>query len=470
MFVLSLALPLLTGFLIISCLCSDQGPFFSTLFSIKSSFAVGLGLGISSHLFFVCLLLFGSPNIFSVVTEMLVLTCLIAFSLYLIMNRNNKNRIFEQNHSALSKKPYSFLLSGFWIAFILSASFFILISLNNYHGSWDAWAIWNMRARFIFRGGDKWVEAFSNIYGWSHPDYPLLIPLNIARIWNYMGSETPIVPVSIAFLFTFSTVALTASSISYIRSHSQGFLAGLVLLGITSFTCYGAQQCADVPFGFYVLATLVSFFLHDKIPERSLQLIFLSGIMAGFSAWTKNEGFLLIISVIIAHFIIVVPLKGWKTYAAEIVSFMAGLFPILIIIAYFKIQLAPPNDLFSGQGVKFTIDRLADFSRYLIVGKSFITTFFEIIKGRIIIFPICLLFLGLSYPEQYKISIYISSIVLLLMLMGYFMVYIISPHDLVWHLSSSLERLFLQLLPSAIFIFFVLLTTPEEMQMNKSNG
>lgn len=241
-------------------------------------------------------------------------------------------------------------------------------------------------------------------------------------------------------------------------------------LGITSFTCHGAQQCADVPFGFYVLATLVSFFLHDKVPERSLQLIFLSGIMAGFSAWTKNEGFLLIISVIIAHFIIVVPIKGWKTYAAEIVSFMAGLFPILIIIAYFKIQLAPPNDLFSGQGVKLIIDRLADFSRYLIVGKSFITTFFEIIKGRIIIFPICLLFLGLSYPEQYKISIYISSIVLLLMLMGYFMVYIISPHDLVWHLSSSLERLFLQLLPSAIFIFFVLLTTPEEMQINKSNG
>lgn len=82
----------------------------------------------------------------------------------------------------------------------------------------------------------------------------------------------------------------------------------------------------------------------------------------------------------------------------------------------------------------------------------------------------CLLFLGLSYPEQYKISIYISSIVLLLMLMGYFMVYIISPHDLVWHLNTSLERLFLQLLPSAIFIFFVLLTTPEEMQINKSNG
>jgi hypothetical protein len=439
------------------------------LFLLKSSFAVGLGLGISSYFFFVCLLLLGAPNLFCVATEISVLTSLIALILYSIMRSNNKASVFERKYSNVPKKSYSLLFGGFWIVFILAITVFIFRSLTDPHGSWDAWAIWNMRARFIFRGGDKWTEAFSSIYSWSHPDYPLLIPGNIARIWNYMGSETPVAPVSIALLFTLSTVTLTVSSISHIRSHSQGFLAGLVLLGIGDFTRCGADQCADVPFGFFVLATLVLFFLYERVPEGGFRFVVLSGIMAGFSAWTKNEGLLLITSVIIAHFIIAFPMKGWKTYVLELTSFMAGLLPILIVIGYFKILIAPPNDLFAGQGVKLTIQRLGDFSRYLAVGSSFIAAFFEIVQVRIVILPICLLFLGLSCPKQYRLSIYISLIVLFIMLLGYFMVYIVTPRDLVWHLRTSLRRLFLQLLPTVIFIFFVLVNTPEEIQTNRSN-
>jgi putative copper export protein len=75
--------------------------------------------------------------------------------------------------------------------------------------------------------------------------------------------------------------------------------------------------------------------------------------------------------------------------------------------------------------------------------------------------------LGFSSSRISKKSNYQSIIVLLLMLSGYFMVYIITPHDLNWHLNTSLERLFLQLLPSVIFIFFMNLNNIEVITKTK---
>ncbi len=465
---LSLVVPLSAGFLIIWYLWPDQGSL-QCQFSIKSSFAVGLGLGISSCIFFVYLLVFGPSKVNFVVIEIPLLAALSLILLYAIKRKNSVTNLEQSSELPLKWGFQSFLSASFYIAFILAMIVFILESLNNPHGSWDAWAIWNMRARFIFRAGDEWTQAFSNLYSWSHPDYPLLVSGNVARAWSYIGSETTTVPMLLALLFTFATVGLIVSSLSHIRSHSQGLLAGLVLLGISYFIENGAGQCADVPFGFFILSSIVLFCLQDRVGGKCLQFVFLSGIMAGFSAWTKNEGLLFLIAVIIGRFVVLVPKKGWRVYLREMLSFIAGLLPILIIIVYFKAQLAPPNDFLSAQGLKSTIGRLTEFSRYLIVGKSFLTEFYALVKTRLIIFPICLVFLGLSYEKQYKTSSYSSFLMLFLMLSGYFIVYIITPADLEWHLDTSLKRLLLQLLPSAIFTFFLALATPEEVAIRKGN-
>ncbi|MEK6534682.1 MAG: hypothetical protein AABZ40_03350, partial [Thermodesulfobacteriota bacterium] len=51
--------------------------------------------------------------------------------------------------------------------------------------------------------------------------------------------------------------------------------------------------------------------------------------------------------------------------------------------------------------------------------------------------------------------------VLLLILAGYFFVYVTTPLDLGYHLATSLNRLFLQLWPSVIFLFFMAAGAPE---------
>ncbi len=51
---------------------------------------------------------------------------------------------------------------------------------------------------------------------------------------------------------------------------------------------------------------------------------------------------------------------------------------------------------------------------------------------------------------------WLMPVVIVGMLIGYFLAYVFSPHDILWHLETSCNRLFLQLWPAAIFAFFVM--------------
>jgi hypothetical protein len=52
---------------------------------------------------------------------------------------------------------------------------------------------------------------------------------------------------------------------------------------------------------------------------------------------------------------------------------------------------------------------------------------------------------------------------LVAMLCGYFLVYVLTPFDLGWHLHSALDRLFMQLWPTLVYLTFVTLAAPEEL-------
>jgi hypothetical protein len=51
--------------------------------------------------------------------------------------------------------------------------------------------------------------------------------------------------------------------------------------------------------------------------------------------------------------------------------------------------------------------------------------------------------------------------VLVFQLAGYLAVYVVSPHELNWHLTTSLYRLILQLFPAGVFLLFCAVPEPE---------
>ena len=154
----------------------------------------------------------------------------------------------------------------FFLALVSSLISFAIAFLKEPHGRWDAWLIWNMHARFLFLGGEGWRGAFASGLDWSHWDYPLLLPLSIARGWTYTGGEGIHLPAVMAFFFTFLLLGLLLTSLALLRGRIQGFLGAMVLMGTPFFIVMGTSQFADVPLALFILTTLVLLFLHARSP------------------------------------------------------------------------------------------------------------------------------------------------------------------------------------------------------------
>ncbi len=80
----------------------------------------------------------------------------------------------------------------------------------------------------------------------------------------------------------------------------------------------------------------------------------------------------------------------------------------------------------------------------------------------IILLAVYLLFAGIRIDKGDRPGLLQTGAILLLMLAGYFFVYVMTPLDLTYHLVTSLNRLFLQLWPSVILLVFMIARTPEE--------
>ena len=478
MLLISLAMPIATAFFIVNMAWPEKDSFRSE-FAVKTCLSIGLGLGLSSWLFFTCLVLFGAGTKYFIWFDLILLTT--SLTLFIFKKKNPFDSVLKPEppspeSPSMERKCFNyFLYAGFIILSLIAIISFVLRLLNEPHGSWDAWNIYNLGARFIFRGSVKWATAFSNPYGWSLPDYPLLIQGNVARIWSYVGYETLMAPVLQAFLFTSATVMLMVFSLSRLQNKNQGLIAGMVLLGTPFFIYNGSSLIADVPVGFYILATVVLYCLIDERSEEKPGLVLLCGAMAGFGAWTKNEGLLLIVSIFFARFIVITLQKGPGAFFKEAVIFTAGLTPVLIIIAYFKFHLSSPNivylkdqlaspvTLIFNQDFNALFNGLTDISKYIMIGKTFAVKFYELEKWMLIVFPVFILLMGRSDKKQNNTGIYTTLMILAIMICGYFTVFLFYPLDnLEWLLEITVKRLLLQLLPSLIFVFFLIIAVPEE--------
>lgn len=416
--------------------------------------APGLGLGISACVYFLWLVTFNQ--------EILLWLDLALVGLLLILVMMTKRA--GQPQSTVEPVTIPFLRMGFFVAVALSIAWFVLYSLGNPHGDWDAWAIWNMRARFLERGGSEWQTAFNLNLAWSHPDYPLLIPASVARLWSYASDESTFVPVLVAGSFIFGTVGILYASLRDLVSRSQAMLAVVVLLGCPHFVKAGAAQQADIPVAFFFLASAALLHFHDHPGGRQPGLMFLVGTLAGLAAWTKNEGLLLVPALLLARLLIVPRIAGWKTFTKESFYFILGAIPVLIVVFYFKLFVAPPSELLLADGLGVALRKIADPSRYLTILISYARE---------------ITFLGMSLPlllygflaggnrqaDDHR-SILILIFTFVFVALGHIAVYLITPYDIQWHINTSLNRLLLQLWPVAVFITFLSIRTPEQVLGN----
>ena len=156
---------------------------------LKGSLGTGLGLGVSALLYFLALIV--APGRIDMLALQVALLVILA-SVTLLRERDQKWDRLGFTH--LSRLQWA-LIAAVVLAFgILTVSFYKL-ALVRPQGGFDAWSIWNRAARFIYRDPENWRATLSPDLHWqNHADYPLLVPLNVAWVWQAVGAETLRVP------------------------------------------------------------------------------------------------------------------------------------------------------------------------------------------------------------------------------------------------------------------------------------
>lgn len=401
---------------------------------------LGIGIGLGSEYFFV-----GLVSGLGLWPEIVMVA--VAGAVVALWQRGGGHGTCATHHETGADRSLTrWLTVGFGLLLLVDLAVFAWESVRTPRGNWDAWAIWNLRAHFLYRdGGAAWRDGFTEVLAWSHPDYPLLLPTVVAGGWKLLGRESRAVPTVAGCFFTFGSVALIGTSLALLRCARQGLLAAIALAATPVFFVQGAMQCADVPVAFFRLATLAAMAMADRYDRRGLAIV--AGMCAALDGWLKNEGLLwfaaFLTSVIVA--------MRWRLIA----PFVTGALPALAPIVLFKARVATSSDIFGATGRAGMMARALDVSRYgLITQEAFkhVWSFGPLVVSPFILLAIYLIVVGRRKGDRDRAVIRAGTAALLLSAGGYFLIYLLRDQDLRWLLDTSADRLLVQLWPAVVFV------------------
>ena len=408
--------------------------------------AAGLGLGTSSVVWWASMLLpLASWNAVTAIDATVwALACLVVWRVARSPAARNED---GPSRWAARWAPQPLL----FVALAGAGVYFVAASVAAPHGIWDAWAIWNARARFLFRGyPDVWMQAFSPALDWSHPDYPLLVPVSVARAWAYIGGERVTVPILLAATFCAGIVATAAVSVSRSATAWRGVLTAVMILASPAFLANTVAQCADIPLGFYILTTCVLIGRATEVDSRPGWWA-VAGVAAGLAAWTKNEG-------LVFAGIVLVLCAAWSYRSnrwrglARIAPLFAGAAPILAALVVFKLFFAPPNDVIRAQSIGHVLSNLGDVHRIEIVTAAVGKELWFGGASRVGVLPILAMFVlaaGIRRPVPIGPRLGLACAGTLIA--ADILAYILTPHDLAWQLRTSLDRVIVQVFPAIVW-------------------
>jgi len=146
-----------------------------------------------------------------------------------------------------------------------------------------------------------------------------------------------------------------------------------------------------------------------------------------------------------------------------------GALPVVVVLLYFKVAVAPPNDLMASQHFEGILGKLVDPARYSLILKFYGQEFLR--RGGIAFFLAGYwLLMGRAPRDKRIVGAGQSFAVVLLLLLGYFGVYLITYWNLGSHLTYSVKRLWLHVYPAALFAFFLYTAAPEEALTHFPHG
>jgi|GEM_PF-5399036 len=314
-------------------------------------------------------------------------------------------------------------------------------------GAWDALGIWNLRAMFL--ANEHWASAFHPALASSHLDYPVGHPLSVARLMSYEPALMYFTAehFSLSFyarLMSFHwLIVLLLGMWSMVAGLRGRWLAGLsllVLLTLPLLAQHFSHLYADLPLATVMLlgAGSVAMALETR---RNLWWA-LAGFFIASAGWTKNEGlaFALAAVVTLIAFAILTRQRSWKVWAALA---LGAILPVTCLIG-FKVMVPIANDLVQTSQTGSLLSKVISPTRHWLVIRTIATesTLWDVL-------PLLLPMTWMACHKPSRTGI-VLAIITGLYIVQLYLAYVITPHDLGWHVSTSITRLQTQFWPMLI--------------------
>lgn len=405
-----------------------------------------VGIGASSAMTFATLMLGGRLGTSFVVRDALIWVLVAGGALWMGRGRASENRpaVFPRATSL------DWALRGaFLVVLILAAAVPVAEYAAAPHGQWDAWAIWNQKARFMFRAGPRWIDSMA--IPWSQPSHPPLVAASVARLWAYAGRELTVVPAMLSAAFAVSMLTVVMGALDVRRR--RAWVAGAILIAPLTFSHLASAQTADLPLGLFLIATLVMLPMRPSAWRAGFQTtgsLWLAGATASLAAWTKNEG--------VVFFAASTALVIWSAFRhgrlRDVVWWVVGAAPFLGALAWFKLGVVPeaPDYLEGATSLATIAARVFDGGRQAMLWETVwsLAVRWGGPAAAGCLFVVAGVAVAMALRRNGRIARGFLAVAAV-MAAGYCTVYLLTPYDVAWLVLTTFDRLTLQLWPLVVF-------------------
>lgn len=300
------------------------------------------------------------------------------------------------------------------------------------YGGWDAWTIWNLHARTL-TDAENWRKMFQNVIN-GHPDYPLALPATLAFFMRLFSSADGYM---IPFVFSMF-VAISIPVVVYNEIERKSLPVAVVILALFVVEAYyiinSTTQYADALLSFFLLCALVCV----QYARDNTKYLMAAAVFAGLCVWTKNEG------AVLAGIFMVLYAPVFFSRSALRYTLPAMAVPLMVVVI-FKLVCPVQNDLVHETGGG-SFAMLLQRERWGVVFDFFADVFNQRFAYSRWILVVYLVLCAVTKRLPSK-----RFFLVLAGAFAYFLVYVVTPKDLTWHLSTSAERLLFQLFPVLLY-------------------
>jgi hypothetical protein len=222
---------------------------------------------------------------------------------------------------------------------------------------WDGLLNWEIKARYAFvNGGALPLDYFSDpTRGYSHPDYPLLMPLVETWVYLWIGrADQGIVKLILPFYYLAALGFLYIGGSRGGEGRWQRFLPALLLFFVPlALNRDGSASSGypDFPMGVLYLASVL--YLLEYLETKGRGALRLFACIGACICWTKSEGSILFLCLALVFGVNLLR-------RMEIKAFLIGILPGIFVVVAWRIFLKNVGAEIARDFYSFSLLRLWD--------------------------------------------------------------------------------------------------------------